>query len=409
MPTIVVNNKIICTKHIGCGVYEFPTLYKYDKLNRLTYHKIKVESNKVFVSRGIVNMKESKYPQLETSAKNIGKKNETTPHQQALLEAQSKWDAKINKQGFTTTQDGCGSNTAIFPMLANKFTKKFSKYPVNVSPKIDGCRCLATLERSHTTSVDDVKLCSRTTREFFFLNTIREHLLYILDEVKLPSVDGELYNHSLPFTQITSIVRQTLKKNEQDNLLEYWIFDIPDDKITYTDRVLALQEAENIYNQKVPKSEERVLKFIYSEIANSLDDVKNLHDFYIDNGYEGAIIRIPNSKYEFSRSKNLLKYKEFEDTEFKVVDAIGGKGLDKGAVVFVCETGEGKRFNVRPRGTIAKRRWQLDNKNIYIGKMLTVRYQNTGIDTDKVLPRFGVGVGFTDKNIIEAVDFRDYE
>lgn len=422
-----INSRDISAQHDGDESYTFPTLYKIDKMNRPTYHKLRVEGNRVLAFKGIVGMKETSYPPLEAKSKNVGKKNETTPHQQALLEAQSKWDSKIQKQGFTlentssenavtpsektvTSSENAVTNSGkkIFPMLANKFTSKFSKYPCQVSPKLDGCRCVSSLENGN------VKLYSRATKEFNFLEKLREHLLYILDDVNLPMVDGELYSHTLPFTLITSIIRQKKNKSEYDHLLEYWIFDIPDKSgsMTYNDRVSALKIAENKYNKKVKNNSERVLKFVYSTTANSIDDVKKLHDEYVSDGYEGAMIRLPDSKYEFYRSKSLLKYKEFTDDEFKVVDAIEGKGLDKGAVVFICEAKNGERFNVRPRGSVEKRKWQFQNRNMYIGKMLTVRFQNTGTGIDKdAPPRFGVGIDFSKNNgdIVEAVDFRDYE
>lgn len=413
-----INNKVISAKREEEGVYTFPTLYKMDKMNRLTYHKLSVKGNQILASRGIVGMKETTYPPFETESKNAGKKNETTPHQQALLEAQSKWDAKVNKQGFTESQSkGVGGvrvcedgSDKILPMLANKFTSKFSNYPCQVSPKIDGCRCIASLGGDGV-----VKLWSRTTKEFNFLETVRKHLLIILDKESLPRVDGELYSHTLPFTTITSIIRQKKKKSEHDHLMEYWIFDIPDvsGTMTYTDRLKSLKMAEKKYNAAIKNSRDRVLKFLYSTSVQSEKDVKRLHDEYVTNGYEGAMIRLADSKYEFYRSKNLLKYKEFTDSEFKVVDAFEGKGVDKGAIVFVCESEDGgERFNVRPRGTVEKRRWQFKNKDIYMGKMLTVRYQDTGVGggcEGGAPPRFGVGIKFTDKGIVEAVDFRDYE
>ena len=106
-----------------------------------------------------------------------------------------------------------------------------------------------------------------------------------------------------------------------------------------------------------------------------------------------------NGKYKLKhRSNDLLKFKNFEDSEFKIVDAKKGTGTEEGAIVFMCETEYGKKFDVRPRGEIEKRREMFCNKDDYIGKMLTVRYQNTGIMDDDAVPRFPVGI-----------DVRDYE
>ena len=106
-----------------------------------------------------------------------------------------------------------------------------------------------------------------------------------------------------------------------------------------------------------------------------------------------------DGKYKFKhRSNDLLKFKNFEDSEFRIVDAKKGTGTEEGAIVFTCETEDGQEFDVRPRGEIEKRREMFINKESYIGKMLTVRYQNTGIQEEDALPRFPVGI-----------EVRDYE
>jgi DNA ligase-1 len=109
---------------------------------------------------------------------------------------------------------------------------------------------------------------------------------------------------------------------------------------------------------------------------------------------EGIIIRNVDGKYIFDhRSKDLQKYKTFEDKEFTIVGGYGGEGLEEGCVVFVYDLGNGKTFNVRPRGSRDLRRdWMKDLKNI-LGKELTVRYQE--LSEDKV-PIFPVGIAIRD-------------
>ena len=109
-----------------------------------------------------------------------------------------------------------------------------------------------------------------------------------------------------------------------------------------------------------------------------------------------------NGTYLFkNRSNDLLKYKAFEDTEFKIIGAKPGIGTEKGAIVFECTCDAGV-FDVRPRGSIEKRREMFRNKHKYIGKSLTVRYQpHTNYadqQADTGIPRFPVGI-----------DVRDYE
>ena len=59
-------------------------------------------------------------PVIVTKGKNIGKKNETSPKEQAIFDAQSKWDKK-NKTGYETSKSLLKQTQLILPMLAYKF------------------------------------------------------------------------------------------------------------------------------------------------------------------------------------------------------------------------------------------------------------------------------------------------
>jgi DNA ligase-1 len=111
------------------------------------------------------------------------------------------------------------------------------------------------------------------------------------------------------------------------------------------------------------------------------------------------------------RSTDLQKYKEFEDAEYRVVGFKEGDGLEKGCVIWICETslapqetraspnevrlatGKSQNFAVRPRGTHEARAALMAEADRYVGQMLTVRYQE--LTTDGI-PRFPVGITFRD-------------
>jgi ATP-dependent DNA ligase len=93
------------------------------------------------------------------------------------------------------------------------------------------------------------------------------------------------------------------------------------------------------------------------------------------------------------RSADLQKYKEFIDEEYEVVDYKDGEGIESGCVVWNLKTPKGQLFACRPRGTREDRIDQFINGKDYIGKMLTVRYQEL---TDDGVPRFPIGIAFRD-------------
>ena len=122
-------------------------------------------------------------------------------------------------------------------------------------------------------------------------------------------------------------------------------------------------------------------------------DMNGYHKMFMQQGYEGTMIRDRNSVYEIGKRSNyLLKYKDFQTEEYPIVDVKEGSGREKGAAIWICKTGE-QYFSVKPEGTLEQRREYLNNKEKYIGKELTVRFQNL---TALGVPRFPVGVSFRD-------------
>jgi len=138
------------------------------------------------------------------------------------------------------------------------------------------------------------------------------------------------------------------------------------------------------------------VKFLYYESVNEKDIPEGVNQL-IQDGYEGGILRNLHGLYKYKhRSNDLQKYKLFDDEEFKIVGCIESKGTEDGAVVFEClDPVANKVFTVRPRGTIESRREMFTNKDNYIGKSLTVRFQGRdGIIGG--LPRFPVGITIRD-------------
>ena len=121
--------------------------------------------------------------------------------------------------------------------------------------------------------------------------------------------------------------------------------------------------------------------------------MKEKHAEYVAAGYEGIMLRTRDGLYKHSRSVDLLKYKEFLDGEYEVVGAEQGQGLEEGCVIWICRTAEGKTFHCRPRGTRESRSELFQKNEEYMGKHLTVRFQEL---TDEGIPRFPVGITFRD-------------
>lgn len=355
-------------------------------------------------THGYVDGKKQINEKIITEGKNIGKKNETTPLQQAINEARSSW-VKKKESGYTAvgvtdlsgamgdgddesvdSAAGAGNKSkgidedAPSPMLAHDYNKrgKSIKFPCFVQRKFDGTRCVG---------IPGKGLFSRNRKRY-------PHMNHIVAEInKLPPtviLDGELYSDTLTFQEIVGLVkRETLKKGDDEKQLQikFHIYDIING-MPYEQRYANLQMLFNRYRFKY-------LELVKTNLCESEENMKELHAQYVAEGFEGIMLRNKTGLYKNARSIDLQKYKCFETEEFEIVGYKEGEGIEEGCVIWVCKTVEGKTFNCRPCGTREQRSEMYLNGDDYIGKMLTVKFQEW---TNEKIPRFPV-----------AQEVRDYE
>lgn len=324
-----------------------------------------------------------------TEGKNIGKKNETTPFQQAVSEARAAWTKK-RESGYTVVDDeevddedestgrGKGMDESIpLPMLAHDYNKrgKSIQFPCFVQKKFDGTRCVAVSQKG---------LFSRNRKSYSHLEHIKEEINRLPPNMIL---DGELYSDTLTFQEIVGLVkRETLKSGDEEKQLQikFHVYDLVNDA-PYVQRYANLQLMFRRYKFKH-------LVLVKTENCESEEKMKEMHAQYVAEGYEGIMLRNKEGAYSNARSIHLQKYKEFFDAEVKIVGFKEGEGAEEGCVIWLCEL-DGKTFSCRPRGTREDRQEQFLHGNQYIGKQLTVRYQEK---TDDGLLRFPVGIAIRD-------------
>ena len=330
-------------------------LIRQDKHGRDRYIDIKVDDLKngtadIVKVSGIVGS--DKFTESRTNVK--------TGYEKALKRAQTMWNNEHTK---------CSQ---VLPMLANKWEerKKYISEPFYVQPKLDGVRLLVSKDGG-------ISRTGKIIPGTVVLGKGLEAGQY---------VDGEAYNPNLSFEDLTSTFKTDPLK------LKFYVFDFFDlkaealarDKMTFEQRWKYVKE--EIYNPHY--------EYVETFSVKRHKDMEGYHKMFMQQGFEGTMIRDPFSVYEVGqRSNYLLKYKDFQTEEYEIVGAKTGHGRDADAVVWVCKTQDGQQFTVRPEGTIAQREEHYKNYKEYIGKMLTVRFQNL---TAQKVPRFPVGVVIRD-------------
>ena len=330
-------------------------LIKRDKHNHERYVDIRVEDLKngtadIVKISGIVG--NEKFSESRTNVK--------TGYEKALKRAQTMWNNEHTK---------CNQ---VLPMLANKWEdrEKYISEPFYVQPKLDGIRLLVSKDGG----------ISRTGKIIPGTEILGKGL------EAGQYVDGEAFDPNLNFEELTS----TFKTNPLK--LKFHVFDFFDlraealarDKMTFEQRWEYVKDS--IYNPHY--------EYVDTFSVKKHKDMEGYHKMFIQQGYEGTMIRDRFSVYEVGqRSNYLLKYKDFQTEEYEITGAKTGHGRDADAVVWVCKTENDNQFTVRPEGTIVQREEHYRNYKKYIGKMLTVRFQNL---TALGVPRFPVGVCIRD-------------
>jgi DNA ligase-1 len=335
--------------------------------------------------------KDQEFRKEVTSGKNIGKKNETTKLQQAQSEAKSMWTKQL-EAGCVTDKNSLDEKVNILPMLANKWEErhKHVSEPFYVQPKLDGVRMLLGKYNGK------FLMLSRTGKEVKHMDHIGNEVKGLLKEGEF--LDGENYSPNKTFEEITGLCRTSLQSSADGKDLggiKFFVFD----KFNLNSQNETFEIRQNNLKKFFSKKFKN-LEMVETKILHSKKFIEAEHDKYVSQGYEGIMIRDRQGVYGLAeRSNKLLKFKKFQTEEYEIVGANEGTGKDAGTVVWVCKRGgpESKGLNpefaVRPTGSLAQRKQWFRNRDQYIGRLLTVKFQNL---TEYGFPRFPVGLGIRD-------------
>lgn len=280
------------------------------------------------------------------------------------------------------------------PMLAGTIDDlKTIRYPVLATPKLDGIRCL----------IVDKKAVSRK-----FKPIPNNYIRATIERVALEGFDGEIVIKGKPFNEISSAV---MSENGTPDFT-YVVFDRYSGE-GYNDRM------RNLFGLGHKVSN---IEYLLPIQINNESELLKFEEKCLNEGFEGVMLRSPNSPYKFGRSTvkegYLLKFKRFTDGEGIILElyekmhneneatkdelgntkrsshkenqvpanTLGGflvKDIKTGV-----EFGVGSGFDAE----LGKKIW--DNRQEYVGKILKYKSQKSG---EKDAPRFPIFLGFRDE------------
>lgn len=425
--------------------YELPKLYKIDSNGKERIWRIWVGGSTVYREAGLVKGK--KVPSQRTyTGKNIGKKNETTDEEQAHLEADGMWTKQLDK-GYTpkckegkamykrvkaASKEHGGHNInakaqirggkqktvkqkntlrydgdvpTVIPMKTYKWEVDKNQQPlprvtkhfdfdegVYTQWKLDGYRCIARI-------IDgNVVLTTNSSNQYPWFESLRTSIKkFMMTGDCLDGLDGEVYAHHLfdqdgneildvrRFAEIQGICAISRSSpHELEDQICLYVFDLLDTTGKY-DQDARFARLKKLFK----KNRDPRIVMTRTEVANSANEVNEIHNEYAAEGYEGIIIRSRELIYQQDgRPLKIRKYKYFVDDEFKIVGAQKDDGVDEKYFVWICKTKQGKKFRAPPgkgfRDAERRKMWKHHKK--YIGKMMTVEYQD--LDDETGIPRF---------------------
>lgn len=290
------------------------------------------------------------------------------------------------------------------PMLASEIKDVNElRWPMIATPKVDGIRCLNP----------DGRILARSFKPIpnVYIRTTLEKILPV-------GGDGELFS-SNSFQKVTSDVMS--RDGEPD--FTFCMFDfVPDGKLDmpYVERLKMMMA----WYRSSSSETKRFIRILPFKGIYSVEELRNYESKVLNKGYEGVILRTPESPYKCGRStwkeRWLLKLKVFLDSEAEVIGleeqysntneleenelglskrsgkkagkvpaGVLGKFIARDirtGIEFKCGTGQGLTHKLR------KKIWE--DKSTYMGKIFKYKYQPHGV---KELPRLPIWLGFRDR------------
>jgi DNA ligase 1 len=268
-------------------------------------------------------------------------------------------------------------------MLAHKYNEQKSKikFPCSLQPKLDGIRCPTTKDG----------MFSRGREKFSSCQHIWKELQDFFNKYPDARLDGELYTHEYKedFEKICHAVKKTSEKATPEDIkfqqkIKYFVYDAP--RIADKDESNSFVERFTIATDLLKGYKNIVMVETLHNISTE-EQITAHKERWIQDGYEGAMVRNTFSEYEGKRSYNLQKVKDFDENEYEIIGINEGTGNYAGHIgSFILKIGD-KTFDAKLDGSKDRLKYLFEHQKECIGKMATIRHQKF---STYGIPRFPV-------------------
>lgn len=280
---------------------------------------------------------------------------------------------------YSTTSEGF-----VLPMLAKVLenNKPFDKYGTFLGQyKINGLRCIIGA-KSSMDMFNNITLTyhSRTGEDWTNkMSWMDDIIIQKLDKQLIDAMveegvclDGELYLPGYSVNDINSFVKNPTLK--QHYLLQYWCYDLCYDNMTAAHRMNIKRKWcdraywINITNKEDHLNNKNPFVLLSNYYINNYDEAITNRDKFINYGFEGLILRNPNTEYQFGkRNQAMFKFKKIDDGKFEIIDIISeGKRKNLGKFILRNDIND-ELFECTYNASHDAQEEILVNKDKYIG------------------------------------------
>jgi DNA ligase-1 len=272
--------------------------------------------------------------------------------------------------------------------LAENLNKVKNVNPIDgtyfISRKLDGVRCICYVNKyidNNGNKNFDIKFISRQNKEFTTLSNLIEPIKKFMENVGLREwiLDGEICIMDDEGNEnFSNLMKEITRKNHTIKNPKYNIFDMMlqtefdgiSKSANFSDRLTFMNNLE----------QQPQVKILEQERVTSQEILDKWINMSKENHWEGCMLR-KDVPYKSGRSKDLLKIKDMQDSEYIIKDVLTGKMIfnENGNKEFDVVTAlviehKGNIVNVGSGLSKEQRLLWFNHPEKIIGKQVTIQY-----------------------------------
>lgn len=280
------------------------------------------------------------------------------------------------------------NNNVLLPMLAKTYTPNlWNKHTLMLGQwKINGVRCFISAYQDNDIFASvRLRFQSREGEIWTTLSDLEDYLLVVLPDelIKLMInenfiLDGEIYLPGYHINEINHIVKDAT--DSRNKKLQFWCYDLAVADMSQEHRLDILDKYLMkfcIFFNSKDAHLNNTNRLIYLPCVEIGNDYMATHyrDCFINNGFEGLILRNPYTEYQFGKRRVgfLTKYKDKTDGKFVIIDI--QKEQKRDLPIITCRNDiNNETFETRFSYPHKRQKEILDNKEKYIGRTVFITF-----------------------------------